>query len=190
MSPKDHPFPDLETERLHLRQFVISDAPRVQLLAGAREVAQGLLLPHPYKDGEAERWIMHQFEDFKKQRMINFAIDLQAESILVGSIGLDLRLEHQSAQLGYWIGQPYWNMGYCTEAARKIVEYGFVVLGLNRIYASHFKSNPASGRVLQKLGMRHEGVQRQQFIRFGNFEDNELYGVLRDEYTVLKEKVG
>ena len=127
-------------------------------------------------------WIMSQFEDFKHNRMVNFAIVLKNDGTLIGSIGLELETAHQRAQLGYWIGLPFWNRGYCTEAAVEVVTYGFDQLNLNRIYAPHFKSNPASGKVLQKIGMLHEGRQRQHYLRFGHFEDVEMYGMLRSEY--------
>jgi RimJ/RimL family protein N-acetyltransferase len=80
------------------------------------------------------------------------------------------------------IGVPYWNQGYATEAAQHAVDWGFQQLGLNRIYAQHFGSNPASGRVMQKMGMKYEGTLRQHYIRFGEVQDAVCYGILRDEW--------
>lgn len=177
-----NPFPELKTDRLLLRRFHIEDAERVKELASVRELAVSTLLPHPYQNGMAERWIMSQVDDYKNDRMINFAVDLVEEDILIGSIGLELTMLHRHGQLGYWVGLPYWNKGYCTEAARAVVAYGFEELKLNRIWAPHFKSNPASGRVLEKIGMQHEGCQRQQYLRFGQYEDVNLYGMLRSAY--------
>ena len=162
----------------------MNDAADVQRLAGTRELARSTFLPHPYKDGEAEMWIMSQYEDYKHQRMVNFAIVLKEANVLIGSVGLELEMAHLRAQLGYWVGLPYWNKGYCTEAAKEVVMYGFERLHLNRIYAPHFKSNPASGKVLKKIGMLHEGTQRQHYLRFGQFEDAELYGLMREEYEL------
>ena len=82
---------------------------------------------------------------------------------------------------------PYWNNGYGTEAVQAVLKYGFEVLGLNRIHAKHFKRNPASGRILQKIGMKYEGCQRQHFKKWDNFEDIELYGILRSEYVNSKD---
>ena len=180
--PVTQRYPILNTHRLKLRQFQLSDAPHVKEIAGARELASGTFLPHPYKDGEAELWIMNQYEDFKHRRLINFAIDLKDSCTLIGSIGLELDIPHARAQLGFWIGVPFWSKGYCTEAAREVLNYGFQKLRLNRICASHFASNPASGKVLKKIGMTHEGSQRQHYIRFGQFEDAEIYGMLRSEF--------
>ena len=125
---------------------------------------------------------MGQYEDFKRNLMVNFAIELKDSNELIGSIGLDLELGHERGQLGFWIGVPYWNKGYCTEAAREIISYGFNDLKLNRIYASYFSSNPASGHVLKKIGMCHEGTQKQHYLRFGRFMDGEMCSILRSNF--------
>jgi [ribosomal protein S5]-alanine N-acetyltransferase len=83
--------------------------------------------------------------------------------------------------IGAWVGKPNWRHGFATEAAVAVLRYGFKVLGLHRIYARHFKRNPASGRVLQKLGMTYEGCRRQHVMKWGVFEDMELYGILRTD---------
>ncbi len=177
---RDHPI--LETERLLLRSFVAEDAERVHDLAGAEEVARTTFLPYPYRADHARSWIESQAADYRAGRLTNFAIVLRASDELIGSIGLMQEPAYQHAQLGYWLGLAYWGNGYSTEAARAVVAYGFDGLGLHRIFALHFKSNPASGRVLQKLGMTHEGCQREHFLRFSRFEDAELYGLLRREH--------
>ena len=175
-------YPQLATKRLKLRQFQLGDAPTVKKLAGARELAVSTFLPHPYKEGEAEIWIMNQYEEFKHNRLVNFAIELKDSGTLIGSMGLQLEINHRRAQLGFWIGLPYWNKGYCTEAGLKVIAYGFNQLSLNRIYALHFASNPASGKVLGKIGMVYEGSQKQHHVRFGRFEDAELYGLLKADF--------
>jgi [ribosomal protein S5]-alanine N-acetyltransferase len=176
----DHPV--LETERLTLRAFRTDDAPRVQRLAGDEAVARTTFLPYPYNAGHAESWIRHQEEDYLAGRLTNFAIELRATEELIGSIGLMLEPAYRHAQLGYWLGVPYWGQGYGTEAAKAVVAYGFNNLQLHRIYAAHFSNNPASGRILIKLGMRHEGRQREHYLRFNAFEDAEMYGILRREF--------
>ena len=100
----------------------------------------------------------------------------------IGGIGLRVDYQHQHAELGYWLGPPYWGLGYATEAAREILRYGFQDLSLHRIFASHFKHNTASGRILLKLGMRYEGCQREHVRKWDRFVDSELYGILRHEW--------
>jgi RimJ/RimL family protein N-acetyltransferase len=95
---------------------------------------------------------------------------------------LEIEPAHRRAELGYWIGVPHWSRGYATEAARAALHYGFETLQLERIFASHFRHNPASGRVLKKLGMRHEGCLRAHILKWGEFVDLEAYGLLRSEF--------
>ena len=178
------PAPTLNTDRLLLRPFRSDDAPDVQDLAGVYDVARGtLILPHPYPDGEAERWIANLQREADAGTLVNFAIMLREENHLIGSIGLDIAATHRHARMSYWLGQPYWNRGYCTEAVRALLAYGFRQLHLHRIYASHFLNNPASGRVLQKVGMAYEGRLREHYLRFGRYVDVELYGLLENEFN-------
>lgn len=175
-------FPALRTDRLLLRQFQLSDATEVQRLAGVKEVAAGTFLPHPYTDGTAEQWITSLQQDCAAGLLVNFAIVLAAREILIGSIGLAIVAEHQHARMGYWLGLPYWNQGYATEAVQAVLAYGFNQRQLHRIYAPHFLNNPASGRVLQKAGMRYEGRMREHYRRFGEYVDLELYGMLEQDF--------
>jgi len=176
--------PTLQTQRLILRPFTLADAPQVQRLAGDRAVAATTAtIPHPYGDGVAEAWIGRHSENFQKGGNIDFAIELREEHTLVGAIGLmAISPEHSRAEMGYWIGKPWWGGGYATEAAGATLTYAFDTLGLNRVFAVHFHGNPASGRVMRKIGMRHEGCLRQHFRKWGELQDEEIYGILKSEY--------
>jgi len=172
--------PTLRTRRLALRPFTLADAPRVQQLAGAREVALNTLsIPHPYPDGAAEEWISSH-ETKLEQGQINFAID---DGQLVGAVGLIVKRPDDIAEIGYWIGVPYWGRGYACEAAEAVIRYGFEDLALNKIFAAHFTRNPASGRVLQKLGMKHEGTLRQQHKKWDEYVDAEIYAILKRDWV-------
>ena len=83
---------------------------------------------------------------------MNFAITLAPDDTVIGSIGLEIRHEHHLARLGYWLGVPYWNLGYATEAVKAVLAFGFSTPNLYRLYTPHRHDNPASGRVLQKAG--------------------------------------
>lgn len=173
--------PTIETKRLRLRPFELSDAKDVQRLAGDRAIADTTLnIPHPYEDGMAEEWISTHQPKFESGELLNFAIVSRTSDKLIGAIGLRIVPRFERAELGYWIGKPYWKNGYCTEAGRAVLQYGFSVLKLNRIHASHLKRNPASGRVMQKLGMVHEGCARQHAKRWDRFEDLAFYGIIKD----------
>ena len=176
-------LPTIVTQRLLLRPFIREDALIVQRLAGAYEVASKTLnIPHPYPNGMAEDWIASHGPEWEAKTSLTLAVTLRTKmpdsQAIIGAVGLGLCLRHQRAELGYWLGTPYWNRGYTTEAAAALVNFGFDTLTLNRIEAGHYRSNPASGRVMQKLGMQQEGILRQHILRFGKFEDRVVYGLL------------
>ena len=170
----------LVTARLLLRRYVPSDVPDLVRLAGAPEVAATTLrIPHPYTEQDAIDFISkYQAESGPESR---FAITLRADGQLCGGVGLRLDPAHQHAELGYWLGVPFWGCGYATEAARAMLDYGFDVLNLHRIYATYFAHNVASGGVLRKIGMRYEGCLRGHTCKWDTFHDLECYGLLKTD---------
>jgi RimJ/RimL family protein N-acetyltransferase len=181
-----HPLielPTLYTERLQLRPFRLSDANDVQRLVGDREVAENtMVIPHPYEDGMAESWIETHVATFDAGKNLNLAVVLRESGELAGAIGLEFHPDHQNAELGYWIGRPFWGNGYCSEAARAMLDYSFRERNLHRVHAKHYRKNPASGRVMEKIGMKLEGVLREHIFKWGKFEDAVVYGILRSEF--------
>ena len=174
--------PSIETERLRLRPFAPADADEAARLAGERDIAATTAnIPHPYVIADAESWIGGQQAEWDEDRGVTFAITLREDGALIGAIGLRAERAHQRAELGYWIGVPWWGHGYATEAARAVVAFGFDELGLNRVFARHMTSNPASGRVMEKIGMRFEGEFRQHEQKWGEFHDHRFYGVVRSD---------
>jgi ribosomal-protein-alanine N-acetyltransferase len=170
--------PTLETERLRLRPYTEADIPELLPLIGTREVAATTRLVHPYSEQDAKDFLVLAQNPDK----VWLAMTLRSDGRQIGGVGLRVERQHQNAELGYWLGAPYWGQGYATEAARGVLRYGFQELHLHRVYASHFKQNPASGRILQKLGMRYEGCQRGHLRKLDQFIDLELYGMLRQEW--------
>ena len=174
--------PELTTDRLRLRPFDRTDADAVSTLAGDKEVARNTLnIPHPYDREHAEEWIASHAGQFARRESVTFAITRAADGELLGAVGLILDTENDLAELGYWIGREHWGQGFATEAARAVVRWAFDALELHRIHASHFPRNAASGRVLEKIGMRHEGRLREHVKKWGEYLDLERYGVLRGE---------
>ena len=171
--------PILPTARLELRPLQRADSSRVQHLAGAPEIADTTLnIPHPYEDGLAEAWIDTLRPAWDRGEQATFAIT-NATDGLVGVVGLRIQPAHRRAELGYWIGVPYWGRGYASEAAGAVIRYGFDSLNLNRIYAHHLARNPTSGRVLLKSGMLREGLHPHHLVKAGRVEDVVSYGILR-----------
>lgn len=172
-------LPTLTTARLVLRPYALADAPEVQRLAGAREIAATTLaMPYPYPDGLAETWIGTHAAAWAERRTLTLAVTLEADGTLIGTVGLALAMEDCRGELGYWIGLPWWNRGFATEASRAVVDFGFGSLGLHRIMARHLARNPSSGRVMEKLGMTREGILRDHVLKWGEFEDLVVYAVL------------
>ncbi|MBT8082966.1 MAG: GNAT family N-acetyltransferase [Gammaproteobacteria bacterium] len=177
------PQPSIETTRLILRPFRSSDAPAVQELAGERDIADTTMnIPHPYEDGMAEEWIAGHEPGYNEGTMATFAIVLRDNAQLIGAMGLQIGRSLNKAELGYWVGKPFWNRGYATEAAVAMLDFGFDELGLNRIQAAHLARNPSSGRVMEKAGMVLEGTARQDAIKWGRYEDLVSYGILREDW--------
>lgn len=177
--------PTLYTERLILRSFTLEDAADVQRLASNPDVASTTdAIEHPYEDGTAKKEIQWYHEEFENGKRVNFAITLKTDGTLIGAVGLFFRihLPYKDAELGYWIGKPYWNCGYCTEAAKAVVAYGFREHNIESVYAYYFKRNPASGRVLEKIGMHYAEYIPKDPKRYF-FEDTIRYRLLKCEFV-------
>jgi RimJ/RimL family protein N-acetyltransferase len=142
----------IRTERLLLRAPAPGDARAIAELAGDYEVASMTgTIPHPYSEDMAVDWIESLQEG---EEGVAFAVDLGGE--LIGCVGYRAT-EKDHAEMGYWIGKPYWGMGYATEAARALILYAFEKEGFAYLTVGHFKENPASARVIAKLGFEPSG---------------------------------
>lgn len=176
--------PIINTDRLQLRPFELRDSSRVRELAGDPKVAETTLnVPHPYEDGMAEAWINMHKDIFINKKGIIYAIVKKEDNELVGTVGLHINNTHRKAELVYWIGVPYWSKGYCTEASRALLAFGFKELNLNRIYALAMESNVASYKVMEKIGMKYEGTRRQDTIKNGVAIDLKSYAILKEEFN-------
>ena len=168
--------PEIATERLLLRPFRAGDAEDVRLLANSHNVSRTTLnIPYPYEPGVAERWIAGHPRLWELRNSGTWAITLEGPGTLLGAITLSWIISTRG-ELGYWIGEAYWGRGYCSEAARALIEFGFGRLEMTRIVAEHLRGNPASGRVMQKAGMRHTGSRRKR-DRHRQETDMEIYEI-------------
>ena len=170
---------NLYSDNLILRLFAIDDAKRVRELAGDYDIAKTTLhIPYPYPEDAAETWIKRTHEAAEKGSLYAFAVVRELDSELLGAISLGIVPEYKRAELAYWMGKPYWGHGYTTEAASRLVKFGFEELDLNRIYAFAFSTNPASSRVMQKIGMTYEGTLVQHVRKRDEYYDLVAYGIL------------
>jgi ribosomal-protein-alanine N-acetyltransferase len=182
--------PELPTVRLLLRPFALSDAPAVQKLAGDRRIADTTLnIPHPYPDGAAESWIATHAPAWQHGVGVSYAITHVDDGRLLGAVGLVIQPAQAVAELGYWIAVDAWGKGYATEAATALCDLAFMELAVHRMQARHLVRNPASGRVMQKLGMQREGTLRGAVRKWDVFEDLALYSVLAPEWPTVRRRL-
>ncbi|MTT31417.1 GNAT family N-acetyltransferase [Terrilactibacillus sp. BCM23-1] len=173
----------LETERLYLQPFKKLDSSRIQELANNKEVANILGLPHPYLLKYAEDWIDTHPELIKKGVEYPLAIVYKNTKEIIGTINIRVDHNNNKGELGYWIGRDYWGNGFATEAVKQIISFGFNELNLNKIWAAAISRNKASIMVLEKAGLQKEGTLRQNKLLLNNYEDVEVYGLLKVEFT-------
>jgi ribosomal-protein-alanine N-acetyltransferase len=143
----------IATERLELRPPELSDAARIALLAGDYEVASMTgTIPHPYSEQMAAEWIASALAG---EEGVVFAI--LNSGMLVGCTGY--RGFGERAEIGYWIGKPYWGRGYASEAVKALIAHAFEMDEFAYLTAGHFLDNPASERVIRKLGFAPLGSE-------------------------------
>ena len=172
----------LYTDRLILRPYEISDAPRASQLAGDKEVAETTFVPYPYTLELAANWIESHQNLIENGDAYPFAVVLKEENVLIGTMTIRIDKHHNKGELAYWIGKEYWGKGFATEAAKKVIEFGFNQLRLNRIWAQIMSKNKASVKVLEKSGLKYEGTLKQDILRWDEYQDVDIYGVLKEEY--------
>lgn len=168
----------LETPRLILRPFLPVDAAQVQLLAGDKRVAETTLhIPHPYLDDMAGQWIAGHLEHWQHKTAVIYAITDKVDNYLMGTMSL-VDIQAEEAELGYWLGVDYWGKGYATEAARALADFAFSSLKINKLTADHLIDNPASGKVMEKIGMSYQH-NIQKLDRYGRLADVKVYHLLK-----------
>lgn len=173
----------LDGKRIILRSLTLEDAEKIEEYASDYEIAKTTLyIPHPYPKGSARDFVAKVLEAEQNGKAITFAIVSKEDYGLIGLISIGPVMEHRRGELGYWVGKPFWGKGYGTEAATMVIKYGFEILNLNRIYAAAFTSNPGSWRIMEKCGMKHEGVFRNHVVKDGKPIDITYYSILKEEH--------
>ncbi len=172
----------LDSDLVSMRPLGTGDVSFIQRLAAAKEIANNTYVPHPYPPGAAEEFVAKAREQWRSEEAFVFAIVEKASGQFAGCMGIHPASAHNRAEVGYWIGLPYWGRGLATAALRLIIQFGFEELKLNRIAAGHFPHNPASGRVMQKAKMRYEGRLRGALYHHDEYKDELRYAILQSDY--------
>ncbi len=173
----------LETNRLILRPFKITDAQAVFENYASSDTVTKYMTWQTHSDINAtEYYLRGLIESYKGGKTFDWAIELKNENKVIGSIGAKKLDENVSKiEVGYCIGEKWWNQGIATEALKEIIRFLFEEVGLNRIEAYHDVRNLASGRVMQKCGMKCEGILRQFYPFNGGVSDVYIYSILKDD---------
>lgn len=169
----------ITTSRLILRMFQKSDAAEVARLCNNYNIYKNTLyLPYPYSLVDALLWMESHFDNFEAGKSFEFAVTGKESGELFGAIALSNNQRFNHGEIAYWIGEEYWGRGYATEAAEVIVQFAFSEKKYHKVFARCFHSNPASGRVLEKLGMREEGILIDHIRKENRYENLVHYGII------------
>ncbi len=172
----------LENEALIMRPLEARDCSAILDLVVAPEIAANTFVPQPYPPEAADEFVRLGRERWRDDEAYVFGIVEKSSQCFAGCMGLHPAAEHNRAEVGYWIGKPFWGRGLATSALRLLLQFGFETLELNRVEAGHFEHNPSSGRVMEKAGMRFEGRRRQYVMHHEQPKDLLWYAILRVDY--------
>jgi [ribosomal protein S5]-alanine N-acetyltransferase len=172
-------FPNLETERLLLREISKDDASGIYACFSNKLVTQFYGQETLCNIEQANDFVDFFANNYKEKRGIRWGIEMKGEPGIIGTIGLNaLALKHKRAEIGYEIHPEHWRKGYTFEAVSKVIQYGFNELGLTRIGAVVFIDNEASNTLLTKAGFQKEGILREYMYQNGEAYDTYVYSIL------------
>ena len=174
----------LPTERLLLRPFRLEDEDDLFAYTHDPEVARTSSWDAHRTLGEARAFLERTLRGYERGERSIWAMEHLADGRMIGTIGLyEVTAQHSRAVLAYALARPAWNCGFTTEAARRVINYGFENLNLNRIEGFCLPQNGASRRVMDKVGMSFEGILRERMWLKGAFRDLAFYSILKAEWT-------
>ncbi|MFD1451202.1 GNAT family N-acetyltransferase [Oceanobacillus sojae] len=176
------PFPELETERLLLRQMKKEDLQDVYDYASDPELTPFLTWESHETLADTEAFMEFLFAQYKKGTGGAWAIVWKGKHRVIGTMDLNWNPKHYSAEIAYVLSREYWRKGIGTEAAKAVLRFGFEELKLERIYARCHLDNIASYKLMEKSGMIYEGILRKSMQRKGKQEDIRIYSILKDEF--------
>ena len=171
------PTLELPQPGVRLRPWSFADAPALVEYANDPRIAENLrdTFPYPYTQQDAEFYLCLMAD---QQRDLHLAFEV--DGVAVGSVGVHFKTDvrRRSAEIGYWLGQPYWGRGLATAAVQQVAAYVFAHFDVCRLYAVVFETNKASARVLEKAGFELEAVLRKSIIKHDQMLDSLLYAKL------------
>jgi ribosomal-protein-alanine N-acetyltransferase len=182
-------FPILETRRLILRDVRSSDAADVLVIRGD-PIVQRFDDPVIHTEQQAVAFIDEVHAEVRTQEGIVWAVTLAEQEHVVGLVGFhEWDRFHRRAETGYGLARAYWGQGIASEALRAILRFGFDEMDLNRVFARTIADNHESVRLLERVGFRREGIQREHsYEDDGTFHDSAIYGILAREFPPERQR--
>jgi ribosomal-protein-alanine N-acetyltransferase len=177
----------LETDRLILRRFTFEDADAMfHTWASDEDVPRYMRWDAHKTVDETENAIAAWLGNYEKKDFYLWALAIKETNAPIGTLGMFcVNSADMCYEVAYSLGKGYWNKGYMTEALKAVLVFGLKTIGINRIEAYHSINNPASGKVLQKSGMKYEGRLRQKYKSHMGFEDCDMYAVLKNDLNII-----
>ncbi|MCM3005661.1 GNAT family N-acetyltransferase [Priestia koreensis] len=179
--------PMIETKRLILRKIEMNDARRMfDYIFSDRRVMDNLIKgPHKEISETIDR-LTEITNHYVSENFCYWGIEMKESGELIGTIDLyNIDDGTENCEVGYNIGFNWWNQGYGLEALHAIVEFAFRFMNIHKISATHNIDNPASGRIMLKVGMKREGIIRHMIRKNNQYKDCGIYGILQQEYLEM-----
>lgn len=184
-------FENLETPRLLLRKPVAEDADGVFDYSSDERVTEFLSWGPAESLEDTRSFLDEVSKKIEANELFDWGLVLKETGEFIGTCGfVSIDSNNRSGEIGYLLSRKYWNRGIMTEALSRIIEFGFENLGLNRIEAKCDTDNIGSEKVLQKVGMKNEGLLRKAQYAKKRYRDLKIYSILKNEFTVREERKG
>ena len=181
-------FPILDTNRLVLREITLSDTNSIYEIYRDPRVAEYDSFPPIRTIGEARNTIHNYRRDFKEKKQMRWGIVRRTDNCMIGTcVFMNFDYTSRRCEVGCGLVSSEWNKGYMAEALRSLIDYGFDMLGLNRIEAYIILGNSASVRLFGKLGFAYEGVVREREYFKGRFHNEIIMSMLRSDYNLISK---
>lgn len=184
-------LPEISTQRLLLRKMNMADAQDIFDYSSDPEVSRHVLWDAHRSIHDSRAYLRYILRQYRNGEPSSWGIVLKQTNQLIGTIGyMWWNQENHSAEVGYSLARSQWNRGIMTEALWAALRFGFDEMRLHRIEAQHEVENPASGRVMEKCGMRPEGILRGRLYNKGRYVDVALYAILAEEWRAMARSEG
>ncbi len=180
-------LPTIETERILLRKMSLNDAKDMFEYAQDSQVSKYITWYAHHSIQDSKLFLQDTINNYQNNQVSSWGIVHKAEQKFIGTAGfIDWNIEQARAEIGYTLSGKYWGKGYMTEVVNAIIYFGFTTMMLNRIEARCVIENIASARVMEKVGMKYEGILRQCMFIKGKYRDLKIYSILKDEFSAKK----